>query len=45
MQASIPKSFYLVSAPYKTFQLVENGTPSSGSATNTFGTVATNGAT
>ena len=45
MQASIPKSFYLVSAPYNTFQLVENGTASSGSATNTFGSVATNGAT
>ena len=26
MQASIPKSFYLVSAPYNTFQLLETGT-------------------
>ncbi len=27
MQASIPKSSYLVSAPYNTFQLVENPGP------------------
>ena len=33
MQASIQKSFYLVSAPYNTFQLLEPGTSSSGSAT------------
>ena len=44
MQASVPKSFYLVSAPYNTFQLLETGTTSSGSATNTFGSVSTNGA-
>jgi hypothetical protein len=45
MQASIPKSFYLVSAPYNTFQLLEPGTSSSGSAINIFGSVSTNGAT
>ena len=45
MQASIPKSFYLVSAPYNTFQLVETGTASSGSATTTFGSVVSYGAT
>ena len=45
MQASIPKSFYLVSAPYNTFQLVETVTASSGSATNIFGTVVSYGAT
>ena len=45
MQASIPKSFYLVSAPYNTFQLLEPGTSSSGSSTNIFGSVSTNGAT
>ena len=44
MQASVPKSFYLVSAPYNTFQLLETGTTSSGSATNIFGSVSTNGA-
>ena len=44
MQASVPKSFYLVSAPYNTFQLLETGTTSSGSAINTFGSVSTNGA-
>ena len=45
MQASVPKSFYLVSAPYNTFQLLETGTTSSGSAINTFGSVSTNGDT
>jgi hypothetical protein len=45
MQAAIPKSFYLVSAPYNTFQLLETGTSSSGSATNMFGSVSSNGAT
>ena len=45
MQASIPKSFYLVNAPYNTFQLLEPGTSSSGSAINIFGSVSTNGAT
>ena len=45
MQASIPKSFYLVSVPYNTFQLLEPGTSSSGSITNIFGSVSTNGAT
>ena len=45
MQAAIPKSFYLVSVPYNTFQLLETGTTSSGSATNIFGSVSTNGAT
>ena len=44
MQASIPKSFYLVSAPYNIFQLLETGTTSSGSVTNTFGSVSCNGA-
>jgi hypothetical protein len=44
MQASIPKCFYIVSAPYNTFQLVEPGTSSSGSAINFFGSVSTNGA-
>ena len=44
MQASIPKSFYLVSAPYNTFQLLETGTTSSGSVTNTFGSFSCNGA-
>ena len=43
MQASIPKSFYLVSAPYNKFQLLETGTTSSGTASGTFGTVSTNG--
>ena len=44
MQASIPKSFYLISSPYNTFQLYEPGTASTGSATDTFGTITTNGA-
>ncbi len=39
MRASIPQSFYLVSAPYNTFQLLEPGTSSSGSAINIFGSV------
>ncbi len=45
MQASIPKRFYLVCAPYNTFQLLKPGTSSSGSATNIFGSVSSNGAT
>ena len=44
MQASIPKSFYLVSSPYNTFTLYEPGTSSSGSASGTFGSVSTSGA-
>ena len=34
-----------MSAPYNTFQLLEPGTSSTGSATNMFGSVSTNGAT
>jgi hypothetical protein len=45
MQASIPKRFYLVKYPYNTFQLLEPGTSSSGSAINIFGSVSSNGAT
>ena len=43
MQAAIPKRVYLVSAPYNTLQLLEPGTTSSGSATNIFSSVSTNG--
>ena len=44
MQASIPKSFYLVSSPNNTFTLYEPGISSSGSASGTFGSVSTSGA-
>ena len=44
MQASMPKSFYLISSPYNTFTLYEPGTSSSGSAWGTFGSVTGSGA-
>ena len=44
MQCNIPKSFYLVSAPYNQFILYEPGTAATGTATNIFGTITTNGA-
>ena len=44
MQASIPKSFYLISSPNNTFQSYEPGTTSSGSVTGVFGTITLNGA-
>ena len=44
MQCNIPKSFYLVSAPYNQFTLYEPGTAATGTASNIFGTITTNGA-
>ena len=44
LQASIPKSFYLVAPPYNTITLYEPSTTATGSYSGTFGTVSVNGA-
>ncbi len=44
IQASSPKSCYLISSRYNTFQLYEPGTSSSGSASGVFGSIFSNGA-